>query len=89
MPRHIDAVLVGDPGPRTPTIGAVQAVARGSLVFRRYAALPAALRARIVMPSGNSGRSVRIVGEKEPGPLGRDELLFVGRVVFRASGRNG
>jgi hypothetical protein len=45
VPRHIDAALVGDPGPREPTIGAVQAVAHGSLVFRRYAALPAALRA--------------------------------------------
>jgi hypothetical protein len=45
MPRHIDAALVGDPGPREPVVGAVQAVAHGSLVFRRYAALPAALRA--------------------------------------------
>jgi hypothetical protein len=45
MPRHIDAALVGDPGPREPAVGVVQRVAGGSLVFRRYATLPPALRA--------------------------------------------
>jgi hypothetical protein len=45
MPRHIDAALVGDPGPQEPAVRAVQRVAHGSLEFRQYTSLPAALRA--------------------------------------------
>ena len=46
VPRHIDAALVGDPARHARTIDAVQQVADGSLVFRRYAS-PAAAREAI------------------------------------------
>jgi len=42
VPRRIDAALVGDPARHTRTIEAVQEVADGSLVFRRYGSLAAA-----------------------------------------------
>jgi hypothetical protein len=45
VPRHIDAALVGDPASDQATVDAVQRVARGSLAFRRYASVPAALHA--------------------------------------------
>jgi hypothetical protein len=45
VPRHIDAALVGDPAADQATVDAVQRVARGSLTFRRYASVPAALHA--------------------------------------------
>jgi hypothetical protein len=45
VPRHIDAALIGEPAARPTTVQEVEQVARGGLVFRRYASLPAALRA--------------------------------------------
>jgi hypothetical protein len=45
VPRHIDAALVGGPTARVGTVSSVQSVADGSLVFRRYASVPAALTA--------------------------------------------
>jgi hypothetical protein len=46
VPRRIDAGLVGDPGRHARTVDAVQQVADGSLLFRRYGS-PAAARAAI------------------------------------------
>ena len=45
VPRRIDAALVGDPAAEPHTVAAVQRVARGSLAFRGYASVAAALRA--------------------------------------------
>jgi hypothetical protein len=45
VPHHIDAALVGDPARQASTVDAVQRVADGSLAFRRYAGVPAALHA--------------------------------------------
>jgi hypothetical protein len=45
VPHRIDAALVGDPAGNAPTVGAVERVARGGLVFHRYASVPAALHA--------------------------------------------
>src|ERR671935_1136791 len=45
VPHRIDAAVVGDPAAHPQAVRAVQTVAGGTLVFRRYASLPAALRA--------------------------------------------
>jgi hypothetical protein len=45
VPHHIDAALVGDPAEHESTVDAVQQVARGGLVFHRYASVTAALHA--------------------------------------------
>jgi len=45
IPRRIDAALVGDPTRHAHTVNAVERVADGSLVFHRYASVPAALHA--------------------------------------------
>ena len=45
VPRRIDAALVGDPAAEPHTVAAVQRVERGSLAFRGYASVAAALRA--------------------------------------------
>jgi hypothetical protein len=45
VPRHIDAALVGDPTGHAATVEAAESVAHGSLVFRGYASVPAALHA--------------------------------------------
>jgi hypothetical protein len=45
VPHRIDAALVGDETAHAHTVDAVEGVARDSLVFRRYASLPAALHA--------------------------------------------
>jgi hypothetical protein len=45
VPRRIDAALVGNPQVNAGTVDAVQTVAKDSLVFQRYASLPAALHA--------------------------------------------
>jgi hypothetical protein len=45
MPHRIDGALVGDAQVHEGAVGAVERVARGSLVFRRYASLPSALQA--------------------------------------------
>jgi hypothetical protein len=45
VPHRIDAALVGDPTGHADTVDAVERVARGGLVFRRYASVPAALHA--------------------------------------------
>ena len=45
VPHRIDAALVGDPARQASTVDAVQQVADDSLVFRRYASVPAALHA--------------------------------------------
>lgn len=45
VPHRIDAALIGDPKGHARTVGAVEDVAQGSLVFRRYTSLPAALHA--------------------------------------------
>jgi hypothetical protein len=45
VPRHIDAALVGNPQGNAGTVDAAQSVAKDSLVFQRYASLPAALHA--------------------------------------------
>jgi hypothetical protein len=45
LPHRIDAALVGDPTEHAGTVDAAERVARGGLVFRRYASVPAALHA--------------------------------------------
>jgi len=45
VPHHIDAALVGDPTEHMSTVDTVQRVARGGLVFHRYASVTAALHA--------------------------------------------
>jgi hypothetical protein len=45
VPHRIDAALVGDPAQQAGTVDAVQKVADDSLVFHRYASLPAARHA--------------------------------------------
>jgi hypothetical protein len=45
VPRRIDAALVGEPQGNAGAVDAVQSVAKDSLVFQRYASLPAALHA--------------------------------------------
>jgi hypothetical protein len=45
VPHRINAALIGDRAAHAGTVDAVEKVARGSLVFRRYASLPAALHA--------------------------------------------
>jgi hypothetical protein len=45
VPRRIDAALIGDPAHHPDALQAVERVANGSLVFRRYPAVPAARRA--------------------------------------------
>jgi hypothetical protein len=45
VPHRIDAGLVGTPAAQPRTVDAVERVVNGSLVFRRYASLPAALHA--------------------------------------------
>ena len=45
MPHRIDAALVGDPAQQAGAVDAVQQVADDSLVFHRYASLPAARHA--------------------------------------------
>jgi len=45
IPRCIDAALVGDPSGHAGTVEALQRVADGSVVFRPYASVPAALHA--------------------------------------------
>jgi hypothetical protein len=40
VPHRIDAALVGDPTGQPGTVEAVERVARGSLVFHRYASVP-------------------------------------------------
>jgi hypothetical protein len=45
IPHRIDAALVGDPTAHPSTVDALQGVADGSLVFRPYASVPAALHA--------------------------------------------
>jgi hypothetical protein len=45
VPHRIDAALVGDPTGQAGTVEALQQIARGSLVFHRYASVPAALHA--------------------------------------------
>jgi hypothetical protein len=45
VPHRIDAALVGDPTGHPRTVDAVERVADGSLVFHRYASVPAALHA--------------------------------------------
>jgi hypothetical protein len=45
VPHRIDAALVGDETTHAHTVDAVQGIARDSLVFRRYASVPAALHA--------------------------------------------
>jgi hypothetical protein len=45
VPRRIDAALVGDPTTHAATVDAAESVADGSLVFRQYASVPAALHA--------------------------------------------
>lgn len=45
MPHHIDAALVGDRTAHQGTVNPAERVARGSLVFRRYGSVPAALHA--------------------------------------------
>ena len=45
VPHRIDAALVGDPAAQAGTVDGIQQVADGSLVFRRYASVPAALHA--------------------------------------------
>jgi hypothetical protein len=45
VPHRIDAALVGDPAGHVGTVDAVESVARGDLVFHRYASVPAALHA--------------------------------------------
>ena len=45
VPRRIDAALVGDPEAHPHMVAAVQRVARGSLAFRGYGSVSAALRA--------------------------------------------
>ena len=45
VPHRIDAAVVGDPAAHPQTVRAVQTVAGGTLAFRRYPSVPAALRA--------------------------------------------
>jgi hypothetical protein len=45
VPHKIDAALVGDPSAHPRTVDAVQGVAHGSLVFRRFASVRQALHA--------------------------------------------
>jgi hypothetical protein len=45
VPHHIDAALVGDRTGNPAAVDAAEQVARGGLVFRRYASVPAALHA--------------------------------------------
>jgi hypothetical protein len=45
IPHRIHVALVGDPTGHTSTVQALQRVAHGSLVFQRYASVPAALHA--------------------------------------------
>jgi hypothetical protein len=45
VPHRIDAALVGDPAQHATTVEAVQQVAGGSLAFRPYTSVPAALHA--------------------------------------------
>jgi hypothetical protein len=45
VPHRIDAALVGDPAQQAATVDAVQKVADDSLVFHRYASVPAARHA--------------------------------------------
>src|ERR671930_424609 len=45
VPHRIDAAVVGNPAAHKQTVHAVQTVAGGTLVFRHYSSLPAALRA--------------------------------------------
>ncbi|MDT4906340.1 MAG: hypothetical protein QOH52_4356 [Pseudonocardiales bacterium] len=45
VPHRIDAAVVGDVSTHASTVDAVEQVADGSLVFRRYASVPAALHA--------------------------------------------
>jgi hypothetical protein len=45
IPRRIETALVGDPTEHASTVDALQGVADGSLVFRPYASVPAALHA--------------------------------------------
>jgi hypothetical protein len=45
VPHHIDAALVGESTTHAHTVNAVQHVAQGSLVFRRYASVGGALHA--------------------------------------------
>jgi hypothetical protein len=45
VPHRIDAALVGEPATHARTVEAVERIARGRLVFHRYASVPAALHA--------------------------------------------
>jgi hypothetical protein len=45
VPHRIDAAVVGDPAEHAGTVTAVERVARGGLVFHRYASVPTALHA--------------------------------------------